>query len=246
MAASPILSRFGTQGLLNLTIVGPPAGSTMDEGHAGSPSPGGRRPSPSPRGLRLSHVPRAAGGRLELSPALLYGMRTSRPGMNKGRRRAPPPPLWGRNEEGGRAMPIRLAGRGDSQCRRDPPPCPAPTRACARARASATRVGAGTLLAARSSTSKEPAKTCVHPVAALLGKVARRAGWGVRSLPLQVGGGGHAIRLPPVANSHRSSGPHPIRRYAPPSPAKPGNGSACRADGDSRAGEGPPPGEAPR
>src|SRR6185312_6343581 len=44
---------------------------------------------------------------------------------------APPPPLWGRTEEGGRARPARLENSSplDNLPRpRDPPPLPAPTK----------------------------------------------------------------------------------------------------------------------
>ena len=62
-------------------------------------------------------------------------------GRTPGRRRAPPPPLWGRIEEGGHAEPSTLASAPARLIdRRDPPPCPAPTR------------GAGTQLVAPSPT----------------------------------------------------------------------------------------------
>src|SRR5271165_4912096 len=83
------------------------------------------------------------------------------------RLRTPPPPLWGRIEEGGLAVRLRLRRKklmlhGDrphprGQC--DPPPCPSPTRACAWARASAARVGEGTRATAVPCLEEAPGTT---------------------------------------------------------------------------------------
>jgi hypothetical protein len=59
------------------------------------------------------------------------------------------------------------------------------------------------------------------PFSATAGKVPRSGGWGAESryASMQVCDDGRAIRL-----ARRSSGPHPIRRFAPPSPASWGRG----------------------
>ena len=133
--------------------------------------------------------------------------RGSKPGPCRaiGRRRFPPP-LWGRMKEGGRTGPRKLCFDPSSETAARPPPRSLPHKA---------------------TIFSHISNRCADPLPSLLGKVARSAEWGMGR-----GFGPSDPRPSPQTCIDDSCSPHPIRRYAAPSPLR-GEGGMRRAPAGS-------------
>jgi len=159
----------------------------------------------------LYGMPKSLGSRTP-SPALLYGMHTPRISAELQATGASPPPLWGRDRVGGLSdlSVRRLEKRSPSRFGVTPLLVPPPQGGRRRTRRRLPRLG----------------ELCAGG-RALLGKVARRAGWGVGCC---IAIDGLHDRLSLAAPSD-SCFPHPIRRCAPPSPTFVGEGVNARPGG---------------